>query len=46
MAQDRKSQQQVNKTAQNIIGTHLQSISYICKVKCLHGVQRILKVLC
>ena len=41
-AQDRKAPQQVIKTTQNVIGTHLQSISDISKVRCLHRDQRIL----
>ena len=42
-AQDRKVLQQMIKTAQNITGTHLQSISDISEVRCLHRTQRILK---
>ncbi len=42
-AQDRRAQQQVIKTTQNIIGTYLLSISDISEVRCLHRAQRILK---
>ncbi len=43
MAQDRRASQQVIKTAQNITGTHLLSISDISEVRRLCRAQRILK---
>lgn len=40
---DQQALQRVIKTTQNITGTHLPSISVICKRMCLHGAQRIQK---
>lgn len=42
-AQDSKTQQQVIKTAKNIIPTHQPSISDIGEVRCLRRAKRILK---
>lgn len=42
-AQDRKALQQGIKTTQDIVGTHLPSISDIGEVRCLHKAQRIVK---
>ena len=43
MAQNRKALELVIKTAQIIIGTHLQSISDITEVRYLHRAQKIVR---
>ena len=43
IAKDRKALQWVIKTVQNMIGTHLQGITDIGDVRCMHRAQSILK---